>query len=112
MDESHLEVATMMTFKGCSVKEAVYNTRPLGTPEAASVKDNLGVAASLRLHWPEYLMEAGEMSLYLFCTCSFATLVQHPASPVRHFFINGIIRRALMGLAVGGTLIALIMSPW
>jgi aquaporin Z len=94
------------------VKEKVNNTGPLSTPEPAGVSDTLGVAASLRLHWPEYLMEAGEMSLYMFCTCSFATLLQHPASPVRHFFVSGIVRRALMGLAIGATLIALIMSPW
>ncbi|MGB6333645.1 MAG: aquaporin family protein, partial [Candidatus Sulfotelmatobacter sp.] len=72
----------------------------------------VGVAASLRLHWPEYLMEAGEMSLYMFCTCSFATLLQHPASPVRHFLVSGLRRRALMGLAIGATVIAIIMSPW
>ncbi|MFZ0685472.1 MAG: aquaporin [Terriglobales bacterium] len=48
----------------------------------------------------------------MFCTCSFATLLQHPASPVRHFFISGIVRRALMGSAIGTTVMALIMSPW
>ncbi len=101
----------MTTFSGNSVKEAI-NTRPLSMPPAVSVTDTLGVAASLRLHWPEYLMEAGEMSVYMFCTCSFATLLQHPASPVRHFVVSGIVRRALMGLAVGATLMALIMSPW
>jgi aquaporin Z len=94
------------------VKEVVNNTGLLSTPHAASVSDTLGVAASLRLHWPEYLMEAGEMSLFMFCTCSFATLLQHPASPVRHFFISDIVRRALMGLAIGATVMALIMSPW
>ena len=94
------------------MNEAVINTGPLGTPRTASVRDTLGVAASLHLHWPEYLMEAGQMSLYMFCTCSFATLLQHPASPVRHFFISGIVRRALMGLAIGATVMALIMSPW
>ena len=94
------------------MKEAVNNTGPLSTPEAASVSDTLGVAASLHLHWPEYLMEAGEMSLFMFCTCSFATLLQHPSSPARHLFVSGIVRRALMGLAIGATVIVLIMSPW
>ena len=70
------------------MKEAANNTGPLSTPDAASVRDTLGGAGSLRLHWPEYLMEAGEMSLYMFCTCSFATLLQHPASPVRQFFVK------------------------
>ena len=70
------------------------------------------MSTSLRLHWPEYLMEAAEMSLYLFLTCLFATMLQHPASPVRHFVVRDILRRALMGVAVGATVFALIMSPW
>ena len=102
----------MTTVSGNSVKEAPHNTRPLVTPRTVSVRDILGVGASLRLHWPEYLMEAGEISLFMFCTCSFATLLQHPASPVRYFFISGIVRRALMGSAIGTTVMALIMSPW
>ena len=94
------------------MKEAANNIDPLSTPETASASGALGISASLRSHWPEYLMEAGEMSLYMFCTCSFATLLQHPSSPVRHFFVSNIARRALMGLAIGATVIALVMSPW
>ena len=67
---------------------------------------------SLRLHWPEYLMEAGEMGLYMFFTCAFATMLQHPASPVRHVIVSAILRRALMGLAIGATVIAIVMTPW
>jgi hypothetical protein len=33
-------------------------------------KGTLSAAASLRLHWPEYLMEAGESSLYIFSACA------------------------------------------
>src|SRR5207302_11200372 len=40
--------------EGDLVKEAANNTGLLSAPEAASVSDSLGVAASLRLHWPEY----------------------------------------------------------
>ena len=68
--------------------------------------------SSLRLHWPEYLMEAGEMTLYMFFTCLFATLLQHPTSPVRQLIASAILRRALMGLAVGATVIAIVMTPW
>jgi len=85
------------------------------TPENVLIlekSDALGMAASLLGHWPEYLMEAGEMSLYLFSTCSFATLLQDPDFPVRHFVASSIGRRALMGLAVGATVFTLIMSPW
>lgn len=102
----------MPTFNGNSAQAAVNSARPHSTLQVVSVRDSLGAAASLRLHWPEYLMEAGEISLFMLCTCSFATLLQHPASPVRHLFVSSIVRRALMGLAIGTTVMALIMSPW
>jgi aquaporin Z len=57
-------------------------------------------------------MEAGEVVLYMFSVCAFATLLRHPASPVRQFIVSGIARRALYGLAIGATVIAIIMTPW
>ena len=68
--------------------------------------------ASLRFHWPEYLMEAGELALYMFVTCALATLLQHPASPVGHLIANAFFRRALMGFGMGATVVAIITSPW
>jgi aquaporin Z len=67
---------------------------------------------SLRFHWPEYLMEAAEVGLYLFLTCVFASLLLYPASPVRRFVGSTVGLRALMGLAVGATVVAIVMSPW
>jgi len=67
---------------------------------------------NLPLHWPEYLMEAGELALYMFATCAFATLLQHPASPVRHLIVNGFYRRAVIGLGMGATVVAIVISPW
>jgi len=75
-------------------------------------RDASNAVGSIRLRWPEYLMEAGELGLYMFFTCAFATLLQHPASPVRHFIVGDLSRRVLMGLAMGTTVIATIMSPW
>lgn len=57
-------------------------------------------------------MEAGELSLYMFFACAFATLLQHPASPIRQYIGGELSRRTLMGLAIGGTVIAIVMSPW
>ena len=71
-----------------------------------------GALASLRLHWPEFLMEAGEIGSYMFFACAFATLFQHPASPVRHFILSALFRRAFMGLAIGATVIVIVMTPW
>lgn len=65
-----------------------------------------------RLHWPEYLMEAGEVAIYLFFTCVFATVLQHPASPISHLIVPPIARRGLMGLAIGATVTAIILTPW
>jgi aquaporin Z len=67
---------------------------------------------NLRFHWPEYLMEAGELGLYMFSTCAIATLLQHPASPVRHVIANSFFRRAVMGLGMGATVVAIVTSPW
>jgi aquaporin Z len=75
-------------------------------------RDGLSAVASLRQHWPEYLMEVGELGLYMFITCALATLLQHPGSPIRQFFPSSVARRACMGLGMGVTVIAIVMSPW
>src|SRR5258708_10444065 len=74
--------------------------------------DGLSAIASLRHHWPEYLMEVGELGLYLFVACVIAALLQHPASIVRQSISSGVARRALMGLVMGATAIAIVISPW
>jgi aquaporin Z len=87
--------------------------RPRIEPEAdGASKGTLSAADSLRLHWPEYLMEAGESALYLFSACAFATLLWHPASPVQQYLPSDAARRLLMGLAMGATIIAIVLSPW
>jgi aquaporin Z len=74
--------------------------------------DGLSAIASLRHHWPEYLMEACELGWYLLVACVAATLLQHPASIVRQSISSGVARRALMGLVMGATAIAIVISPW
>jgi aquaporin Z len=72
----------------------------------------LGAAESLRLHWPEYLMESGESGLYLFSACAFSTLLWHPGSPLQQYLPSDAVRRMWMGLAMGVTIIAIVLSPW
>ncbi len=67
---------------------------------------------SVRTHWPEYLMEGGELALYMFLTCAFATLLQDPASPIRHLISSSILRRAVMGVAIGTTVVTIVTTPW
>ena len=67
---------------------------------------------ALKSHWPEYLIEAACLGLFMISAFSFATLLEHPSSPVHQALVNSTLRRSLMGLAMGGTAIAIIYSPW
>ncbi len=67
---------------------------------------------ALRLHWPEYLMEAAELGLFMISACAFGVLLWHPTSPAREAIADPFLRRVLMGLAMGATAIAIIYSPF
>jgi aquaporin Z len=67
---------------------------------------------TLRRHWPEYLMEAGELATFMVSAALFASLLDHPASPVRQFVGSPILRRLITGLLMGTTAICLVQSPW
>ncbi|HYV37770.1 MAG TPA: aquaporin [Gemmataceae bacterium] len=66
----------------------------------------------LRRHWPEYLMEAAELAIFMFVACGAAVLIFDPESRVAQLIPNPVVQRLLMGLAMGGTAIAIIYSPW
>ena len=62
--------------------------------------------------WPMYLIEAWGLGVFMISACVFATVLEHPLSPVRASIDSGTLRRALMGLAMGLTAILIIYSPW
>jgi aquaporin Z len=66
---------------------------------------------ALKKHWPEYLMEAAELGLFMFSACAFTILLYHPSSPIAQTIHDGVWRRLLMGTAMGATAIAIIFSP-
>ena len=66
---------------------------------------------AFRQHWPEYLMEAAELGLFMMSACAFTVLLFHPRSPVAQGIQNDLIRRMLMGTAMGATAVAIIFSP-
>ena len=66
---------------------------------------------ALRQHWPEYLMEGAELGLFMISACAFTVLLYHPGSAVAQNIHNEIVRRMLMGVAMGSTAIAIIFSP-
>jgi aquaporin Z len=62
-------------------------------------------------HATEYLLEALGLGLFMIAAAGAATLLEHPASPLRARLDDPLLRRALMGLAMGATSIALVYSP-
>jgi aquaporin Z len=67
---------------------------------------------ALRRNWPEDLMEAALLGLFMVSACAFAALLEHPDSPIYQVLPDAIVRRILGGLAMGATAIALFFSPW
>jgi aquaporin Z len=63
-------------------------------------------------HYPEYLMEAAGLGLLMIMAAVFTTLLEHPASPMRQAIADPLLRRFLIGVAMGLTAIAIIYSPW
>jgi len=67
---------------------------------------------ALRQHWPEYLIEAAGLGTFMISACVFTILLVHPASPVALWIADPVWKRAVIGIAMGLTAIALVYSPW
>ncbi|MBI2682207.1 MAG: aquaporin [Acidobacteriales bacterium] len=62
-------------------------------------------------HWPEYLMEAAELGIFMVAACTFGVILYHPSSAVAASVPDDFLRRLLMGLAMGVTAATIIFSP-
>jgi aquaporin Z len=67
---------------------------------------------TIKQHWPEYLMEAAELAIFMISASAFTILLYHPVSPLLRAIPAEFIRRLLTGLAMGLTLVAIVYSPW
>ena len=63
-------------------------------------------------HWPEYAIEAALLGLFMLSACLFATLLFYPGSPAVQAIPDPLVRRVIMGVAMGSTAIALNYSAW
>ena len=70
----------------------------------------ISAAAAVSSEWREYLMEALNLGLFMLSACVFGTMLGHPASNLH--IEDPLTRRALMGVAMGLTAIAIIYSPF
>lgn len=66
---------------------------------------------ALRTHWPEYLCEATLLGLFMISAAWFTALLELPHSPLVAMVPSPFARRALIGVAMGFTALALILSP-
>jgi len=67
---------------------------------------------ALHDHWPEYLMEAALLAIFMVAATAYTVALEHPSSPLRAGLPSALARRGVMGVLVGATAVALIRSPW
>ena len=70
------------------------------------------MVVALRSHWPEYLMEAAGLGIFMISACLVTAALEHPASPAHQVIADPVARRILIGMAMGLTAIGIIYSPW
>lgn len=89
------------------------NPNTTRVPAALNTKTGLldQMSSALKEHWPEYLMEATGLGLFMLSACAFTVLLSHPSSFVATEITSELVRRALMGCAMGLTAVAIIFSP-
>ncbi len=63
---------------------------------------------ALKRHWPEYLMEAAGLGCFMVSAVVCTTIIEHPSSSIRMALPSDLLRRLLIGLAMGLTAISLI----
>jgi aquaporin Z len=68
--------------------------------------------ATLRAHWPEYLIEAWALGTFMVSAGLVGVLLGYPGSPLHHALPDPTVRRVIAGVAMGLTAIALIYSRW
>jgi aquaporin Z len=73
---------------------------------SASLRD------ALKAHWKEYLMEALELDVLMFCICLFGTALYANASPLSDLQLTSTEKAFLMGVAVATTTFLIIRSPF
>src|SRR4051812_48119552 len=59
-----------------------------------------------------YAIEGALLASFMIVACATVIAVEHPGSPVPHHVTSPLARRAITGLAMGLTAVALIYSPW
>ena len=67
---------------------------------------------ALQSHWPEYLMEAAALGIFMISACTFGVLLDYPAGPLHQIIASPLLRRVVFGLAMGLTAMGIFFSPF
>lgn len=67
---------------------------------------------ALHRHYPEYPMEAASLGLFMLSASVVTAGLEHPASLLHQSITDPLLRRLIIGVAMGLTAIAIIYSPW
>ena len=65
-----------------------------------------------REHWPEYLIESWALGTFMLSASIVVVLLESRQLPFRELIPSPLIRRMLVGMAMGLTALGLIYSPW
>lgn len=67
---------------------------------------------AIRVHWREYLIEALGLGAFMLSACVWTAFLEHPDGALHALIGDPLQRRAIMGVAMGLTAVAIIDSPW
>jgi aquaporin Z len=81
------------------------------TDSTANASSSSERASAGRWHPLEYVLEALEIGLFMFCACAVVVSLEHPASPWHALLPEPALRRLIVGLAMGVTVILIVYSP-
>lgn len=77
-----------------------------------NLTSKIDMLQTLRKHYPEYLMEAACLGIFLILATVVTAVVEHPSSVIKKTVTEPILRRLLIGIAMGLIAIAIVYSPW
>lgn len=70
------------------------------------------LASEARPNLRVYAMDGALLGLFMVSACVSVVMVEHPASAIRSWVGSELLRRALVGSAMGLTAVGLVYSPW
>src|SRR5438045_8833349 len=70
------------------------------TTVAPSEAPKLGAFGSIRVHWPEYLMEACLLGAFMVSACVFGAGYEFPPSPLRQAMSSQLLAARLTGTSI------------